>query len=449
MKKSWRILFTVLWLILAAASCRAVFQESDWPVQYYDLNHTGYSTAYSRDHIENLSLLYLFDAGSDVSSPVAADINGDNKTEILLGSQNKTLYALDPEANVLWTYETNGSVTTPGIYDIYGDGKYEILFGSGDGRIYLIDSGGKEIWNLSTNGSIKQSPVAVNLDAWPQKEIVAASSDENLYVIDYQGKIMKSYSLFDDPTTIPSFGDFDKDNKTDIFVGSVNDRVDVIGFPGLMRWSYNAQGAVNGVIAYDYNRDGKTDVVITSADGNIYSLSYTQHGSAESVKKCDNDGTCKDEPLTVSTLGKDWAYKTGGEIVSPPVLADIDGDYAKEIIAGSRDKTLYILNTTGQVKQTYTVNGRILASPAVADLDGDGKAEIAFGSDDGSLYVINSTGYAEWGYKTKDPIDQSPILADINNDGNLEILAASGSKLYIFGTKPEEKPPEPTKVENF
>jgi len=439
MKKSTPLMPAAFLLIIAAASSQALIKDSDWPMQYHDITHTGYSNASSELYIENISRLYTYEAGGDLSSPIAADIDDDNKTEIVFGSQDKSLYVLDSKAELLWTYKTEGSVFTPGAYDIYDNNKTEILFGSGDGRIHLLDSKGNKIWEYAANGSIKGSPIALNLDRWPQKEIVAASADKYLYVIDYAGRKLRSYQIFDAPASMPSAGDINGDKKTDLLVGSENNRVDIIGYPGLVRWTYKTHDAVTGALTYDYNKDGKEEVILSSADGGIYGLHYGEQASNASVNKCDSKGICVNEPVKIAVLAKDWEYKTDGEIVSVPAIADIDQDNATEIIVGSRDKSLYILNSSGGVERRYSINGRILSSPAVADLDGDGNAETVFGADDGFMYVINSTGYAKWSYKTNAPITQSPAVADINSDGNLEILAVSGNRLYIFGSAQEEK----------
>jgi len=78
---------------------------------------------------------------------------------------------------------------------------------------------------------------------------------------------------------------------------------------------------------------------------------------------------------------------------------------------------------------------RIWGSPAAGDLNGDGKKELVVGSDDGLVYVLDYRGNALPGWP-KDLGSQygygisvegsSPTLADLDGDGNLDIIMGNG-----------------------
>ncbi len=78
---------------------------------------------------------------------------------------------------------------------------------------------------------------------------------------------------------------------------------------------------------------------------------------------------------------------------------------------------------------------RIWGSPAAGDLNGDGKKELVIGSDDGLVYVLDDRGNSLPGWP-KDLGSQcghrvsiegsSPALADLDGDGNLDIIMGNG-----------------------
>jgi len=75
------------------------------------------------------------------SSPALGDIDGDGKLEIVVGSNDDKLYALNGEdGSVLWSYTTGGDiVSSPALGDIDGDGKLEIVVGSNDDKLYALN----------------------------------------------------------------------------------------------------------------------------------------------------------------------------------------------------------------------------------------------------------------------------------------------------------------------
>ena len=107
----------------------------------------------------------------------------------------------------------------------------------------------------------------------------------------------------------------------------------------------------------------------------------------------------------------EWNYTTGASVFSSAAIANIDSDANLEIVVGSNDTYLYCLDGGGSLQWRYKTNGPIYSSPAIGDVDGDGKLEIVFGSLDSYVYCLNSTGSLEWKFKTNAPVYSSPALA--------------------------------------
>jgi hypothetical protein len=130
-----------------------------------------------------------------------------------------------------------------------------------------------------------------------------------------------------------------------------------------------------------------------------------------------------------------WIVKTDGEVWATPAIADIDKDGVLEVVVGSTDGKLYIINgINGMVETSITIGAPIYASAALADLDGDDYLEIVVGSTDGKAYCFqwNNVDFTlEWNFETYGPIYSSAAIGDIDGDKKYEIIIGStDGKVY-------------------
>lgn len=90
-------------------------------------------------------------------------------------------------------------------------------------------------------------------------------------------------------------------------------------------------------------------------------------------------------------------------VISSPLAWDFDGDGQREIVVGSWDGYLYLLDSELNDLPGWPKWSRkgFFSSPALADLDGDGSPEIVVGSETGKIYAWHSDGRAAEGF----PVD--------------------------------------------
>ena len=81
------------------------------------------------------------DMGRPVSRLIAADLDGDGRTEVLFGCDDGNLHALgerDGKPRLLWSLPLGRRVGEPVLADLDGDGRPEILVAAEDGKLYCL-----------------------------------------------------------------------------------------------------------------------------------------------------------------------------------------------------------------------------------------------------------------------------------------------------------------------
>lgn len=89
--------------------------------------------------------------------------------------------------------------------------------------------------------------------------------------------------------------------------------------------------------------------------------------------------------------GVKWTFKTGGSVVSSPVL------FESNVYVGSDDGNLYAVDqVTGAEKWKFATEGCVRSTPAVAG------GSVFFGSYDGAFYAVDAaTGKLQWKFATE------------------------------------------------
>jgi len=331
-------------------------------------------------------------------SPVAADLNGDGKREVIIGETEKdmpVLTALDSDGRPLWRHPFTGfpagNSSSRGLYE-WTVGRWGQNGGAG---IYVA---------LARNGFVTQESYALNgadgAELWHQTLIGQQSFGPNgsAAVYDVDG------------------------NGTDEFVIMAKNILGIVD--GSTARPYTLPRPVDvgpgtGFVGY-----GTPLIIDPKGDGNHAILLGANYGGQGLY---DFNG-----------MAQWWVDAYEFDVMGRmPGVADVDGDGVAEMAVGFSDGNLVVYDTVkGREKWRLDVKS-VTTDIISADVNNDGRPDFLFGTQDGRLCAVS--GDAKEGGRFLWQLNlgfelASPIVADADGDGRAEILVvAANGVLYAVG----------------
>ena len=155
-----------------------------------------------------------------------ADLDQDNKPEIVIGCYDSKVYCLNGEDGSLnWNYPCPFYVGSPtSLGDLNQDGLLEVVFASYS-TIYALTSTGSFLWDYSTGGNVFRGVALADVDGDDSLDVIFGSDDGYLRAVKgYDGSLNWQIDLqshYQDSFEIdhaPVIADFDLDGKLDVFI---------------------------------------------------------------------------------------------------------------------------------------------------------------------------------------------------------------------------------------
>lgn len=333
------------------------------------------------------------------------------------------------------------------------------------------------------------SLVDLNGDGWNEVVVVQRNFDRVLTYENSNGVLRagSEMQVGRSPRELVT-ADFNSDGRPDVAVmNRVSMDVSVLfthphqsGFSGL-DLVYPVDGSVSGLSVFDFNRDGRDDVVqlhrasaefsvrLSATNGLLGPPTFFSVGnlpSAQSAVDVNNDGI---SDMVTANLGQNGVEggsvsvrlgtgsgsfgpetryvlptTTGGSLFAL-VAADFDNDSNIDLAAGFYDCRIAFYRGNGSGGFTLTRTDRFTYESRVmvtGDFDQDGDTDIAGAGYAGDVVVIENTGDLFTG-STLTRYDYPPpgsnkygtrdiVAGDVNNDGDPDLIIGSGSGAMLF-----------------
>lgn len=351
--------------------------------------------------------------------------------------------------------------SSPALADLDGDGRQEIVLGSLDGRVYVYRANGDLLWSryLDTDtpaGSIQSAPAVADIDRDGRLDVVIGSDSGYVFAFSADGSLKSGWPQFtgwnadhaagkcatDACTGVvaaPTLADLDGDGTLEVVVGSYSHRMYAWNYLGqvLPGWPVDVwDGIASGAAVGDLNGDGRPEIVVGSDVAN-------DCGDCQPFGALAKGGLL--HAFTIrGTEMPGWPFRTDSFMHSTPALADLDRDGTLEVLAGgglfpseadTRGHHLWVVGATGTLRWSFATRGTLIAAPTVGDVDGDGSVDIALSDYSGVTYLLTAGGAVRW---SNDGVTQSapngsgahfgaPVLADVTGDGRAEVVATDSN----------------------
>jgi outer membrane protein assembly factor BamB len=199
------------------------------------------------------------------------NVDAVDRTRVLVGARDFRVIALDELGSKLWEYRTDQVVRRIRVSDINQDGKAEVLAGSEDCCVHALECAtGKLLWKYKTKGWIR-FVLPIDLDGDQEVEVLAASGDKHLYILSHQGDLKRLLNIGSKIHALQA-ADLDGDGTIEILIGSDAKDLYAITPEGEMKWHFTPENRIHSIATVDLNHDGHLEVVAGSEDGHIYFL---------------------------------------------------------------------------------------------------------------------------------------------------------------------------------
>jgi hypothetical protein len=349
------------------------------------------------------------------SAPIVYDLNNDGNLDILYLNVFGQAHYINNNGDEFGGFTISPQqdvMRSSALGDINGDGTPEIIYSSRTGKINAIDINGTSILSYDAGNYLIFTPVIATLDHSGIDKVITHSLNGYVYALNSDGLLLSGFpvNLGSSIQTEIAAADLDEDGVMEIIIGCQNGSlhilnaagVDITGFPINIGENINGAPTVldNSKIVFGTNNH----MLLLSSTGEIL------------VNK----------PIVAA-------------MANSPVVADLTGDGALEIIFVTINGMLYVTDQNGNDLNGFPVNvgDNFNAPPLIFNLDEDIAPEILLTSYQNSLYAYNNDGTMLPGYPFITSFNgcTPATVCDLNNDDILKLISGYSTGVVVMNLR--------------
>jgi outer membrane protein assembly factor BamB len=235
----------------------------------YRYNNDGYALDPQTE-----AMLCLLDTGAVIRTFAPGP---DIASSVIVGSQDSYTYALNYKTGeMLWPpFQADGWVRAVCYCDIDGDGNGEVIVGSNEKTLYILSVEGIELIRADMRYPV-HAVYAADVDHDGKVEILVATDGKDLTAFkpewrDGMLRLSKKWQYrFDNRLLSIHVADIDQDGHNEIILGSEDKHFYILDDHGKTLWRHYLGYRVFSVYAADIDNDGKVEIVAGAEDGYIH-----------------------------------------------------------------------------------------------------------------------------------------------------------------------------------
>ena len=313
--------------------------------------------------------------GGLASPPAFADLNGDGNDELLAavsGSKLVVFTMSGGKPKLLWQIEDSLSLAYqvavhPTQNTVYLNLALGLRIYSASGEL-LSEATSPNIWDMAIAGDYIFTRIRLKGYNFGVA-LLKAGQTQPAWEIDIPGHVSNI-----------AIADLDNDGTLEFIAGTWDGRYTFFREDGSTKAEIQPWPMLsgNGLAIGDVDGDGRKDLVLNHPSG-VYAASMA--GAA-----------LENFPV----LYRNRAIDTVAVGVNEPILIDVDGDGAQEIVATGASKDLFVINHEGRILDGFPVaiSFRSFGTVGAADVNGDGELELLAVTDSASLKAYRLPGAA-------------------------------------------------------